>query len=160
MSALWLPAGAQRDNEVARETRLLQAQVYRAAQALEHYNRELQLIDPHLSVVLAKPTTTVEGLKGGYYHLVRQAPGSPAYIKPIEGPNGEWRDLDSSVLDLALEDDLWNDRTQRLRREHAEKREQAKQRDRDRAAQARAAEFDERWRSRNTTTIQVTKDIR
>lgn len=160
MSALWLPPGAQRDSEVARETRLIQAQVERVARSLEHWNRELATIDPYLSVVLAKPETTVDGLRGGYYHLVRQQPGSPAYIKPIEGPNGEWRDLDSSILDIALEDDLWNDRTQRMRREQNEKREAARQRERDRNAQARAAEFNERWHARNTVSIQVPKGVR
>lgn len=162
MPTLWLPK--DREEAMAREAlaeqRQMAEELNRVTGALEHYNRELQKIDPHLRVVLAKPNTTVEGLKPGYYHIVRLRPGTMAYIKPIEDPEtGAWRDLDSSIFDLVAEDDLWNDRVQREKRAKARKALEAKQRQREREAMDRAREFDERWKAANSVQILVPKGV-
>lgn len=140
------------------QNQLLQ-EFYEVSGKLEHFNRELYKIDRYLSVVLAKPNTSVQGLKPNFYHLVRMRPGHLAYIKPIEGPNGEWRDLDSSIFDLVAQDDLWNDRSQREQRQKARRAEDARQRQIIRERQDRAREFDERLKSRLNTSISVPKAV-
>jgi hypothetical protein len=142
-----------------REQAQMVEELYDVTGKLEHFNRELYQIDHHLKVVMAKPNTTVQGLKPGYYHIVRMRPGHLAYIKPIEGPNGEWRDLDSSVFELVAEDDLWNDRLQREQRQKARRAEEARQRQIIRERQARAAEFDERLKHATSTQILVPKSV-
>jgi hypothetical protein len=142
-----------------REQAQLVEEFYDVTGKLEHFNRELYKIDRYLKVVLAKPNTTVQGLKPNFYHLVRLRPGHLAYIKPIEGPNGEWRDLDSSVFDLVAEEDLWNDRTQREMRQKARRAEEARQRQKQREAQDRAREFDERLYHATHVSVRVPKTI-
>lgn len=140
------------ESEIMREQAQLAQELYEVSAKLDHYNRELYLIDRDLSVILAKPVTTVIGLKPNFYHLVRRRHGHAAYIKPVEGPNGEWRDLDSSIFDLVAEDDLWNDRSQREQRQKARRAEAARRRQRDREAMDRAREFDERlWHAMNVS---------
>lgn len=148
------------ESEVMREQSQLALELYEITGKMEYYSRELKQIDPHLSVILAKPNTTVLGLKPNFYHIVRLRPGSPAYIKPVEGPNGEWRDLDSSIFDMVAEEDLWNDRTQRDKREKARKADEARIRQRQREAMDRAREFDERLKSALNTSISVPKAVK
>lgn len=147
------------EDAIAREQRQLQEEMERMAGALNYYNGLLKEIDEHLEVVLAKPNTTVEGLKPGYYHLVRLNPGHPAYIKPVEWDDGSWRDLDSSILDLAVEDDLWNDRLQSERRKLRKEAKRAKERQRQREHEDRAREMDARIKSLNSTQILVPRSI-
>lgn len=162
---LWLPGSyatpASPQSEVMAEQRQLVEELDRQAGALAYWSHELQTIfnDPDVSVVLAKPTTTVQGLKPGYYHIVRVRPGTAAWIQPYEGPDGEWRDLDGGIVEVALKADLWNDRTQRELRKDRERAEAARKRQKDREAQDRAHEFDERLRSATTTTISVPRSL-
>lgn len=138
----------------------MQLELYRIAGALNHYTKELQQIDPHLSVMLAKPRTTVMGLKPGYYHIIRMRPGHPVWIKPVENDDGTWRDLDSRVFEQVAERDMWNDRTQREMKERAKRAEEARQRQITRERMDRAHEFDERWKSVNNLSISVPKAIK
>lgn len=147
------------ESEVMREQEQLARELYEVTARLNHYNRELYQIDPHLSVVLAKPNTTVDGLIPNYYHLVRRRPGHLTYIKPVQWPNGEWRDLDSSVFDLVAEDDLWNDRAQREIRQKQRRAHDARVTQRQREANDRAREFDERLRSAINGSISVPRSI-
>lgn len=152
-----LPRGVE--DEIAREQRQMQDEVERITGTLNYYNRLLHDIDEHLEVVLAKPNTTVEGLKPGYYHLIRLNPGHPAYIKPYEYDDGSWRDLDSGILDAAVEDDLWNDRLQSERRRLRKNAKAAKERQRQREHIDRAREMDARIKSLNSTQISVPRSI-
>ena len=155
-----LPTSAA--SEVAAEQRQMVEELDRTAGALAYWSRELQTIfnDPDVHVMLAKPNTTVVGLKPNYYHIVRVRPGTAAWIQPIEGPDGEWRDLDSSVIDIALKADLWNDRTQRELRKQRETAEKARQAQKRREAMDRAGDFDERLRAANGTMIHVKRSIK
>lgn len=152
-----LPNSAE--SEIHRENRQLQEELELVAGKLAYYTKELQKIDPYLSVVMAKPNATVLGLRPGYYHVVRQRPGSPAWIKVIDHEDGSWRDLDSSVFQLVQEADLWNDRTQREIRRNQERAEAARKRDNQRRGQDRAAEFDDRWKHATNVQISVPRDI-
>lgn len=146
-------------SEVDRENAQMHLEMYAISAKLDHYNKELKQIDQYLSVILAKPKTTVMGLKPNYYHLVRMRPGTLAYIKPIQGPNGEWRDLDSSIFDTVAENDMWNDATQRELNKLQRRAEAARVAQKDREAQDRAREFDERWHSATHVSVSVPRSI-
>src|SRR6266508_3989472 len=105
---LYLPDSArpaEDHSEVDAEQRQMAEEMEDISGRLAHFTRELQNIfnEPYVKVILAKPKTTVIGLKGGYYHIVRIRPGTAAWVQPYEGPDGEWRDLDSGIVDVALQ---------------------------------------------------------
>ena len=148
-------------SEIDMEQRQMVEEMEDISGALDYWSRELQEIfnDPHVKVILAKPHTTVLGLKPNYYHIVRMRPGTAAWIQPIETPDGEWLDLGSHVIDIALKADLWNDRTQRQLRADRERAEAARLRQKQREAQDRAGDFDERLAALNRTQIRVKRSI-
>lgn len=158
MSHIYLPRHL--GNAVEEEQNQIREEVEFLAGRLDYYDKLAREIDEHLRVVMAKPNTTVEGLKGGYYHLVRLRPGHPAYIKPYEHEDGSWRDLDEGILDMAVEDDLWNDQVMRERRRLRKRADEAKERDRQRQSADRAAEIDARIKSLNSTQILVPRSIK
>lgn len=161
MSSLILPASARRpDNEVMREQRQMVEEVTAVTGSLRHYQRLLdEAYDGRLKVMLAKPHTTIEGLKPGYYHLIYDVPGVGTWIEPFQGPNGEWRDLDDGILVLAAESDSWNDRVRRDIAEMKRKERAAEEAARLRERMDRAHEFDERWHNANTTQISVPRSV-
>lgn len=160
MNGLILPASARRpDDEVAREQRQMIEEVESVTGHLRHYQAILDEKYVGLKVMLAKPNTTIEGLKPGYYHLIYDVPGVGTWIEAFEGPNGEWRDLDDGILTLAAESDSWNERVQRDVAEMRRKRAAAKQAELLRARMDRAHEFDERWKSANSTQILVSRSV-
>lgn len=155
---LYLPESArptQADSEVLREQRQMLEELERVTGKMNYFERELADIDPDLHLFMAKPNTTIEGVKPGYYHLAKEVPGVGTYIEPYEGPNGEWRDLDSGILDMARMADTWDDRVRRDIAEMQRKKEADRQAEKLRAGQERAAEFDERWKSHNNVSILV-----
>lgn len=147
------------ESEVMREQSQIEKELYEISDKLEYYNRELYRIDPHLRVIMAKPNASSDGLKPGYYHLVRIRPGHGTYLETWEGPNGEWRDLDSGIFDLVAEHDLWNDRTQREVRQKQKRAREARDRQRAREAQDRADEFDSRLWHATHTSISVPRGV-
>lgn len=158
---LYLPESAkgyaearQADSEISRENRQLLEELEHTAGNLDYYNRELYHIDRGLKVIMAKPNTQHPDLKPGYYHLIRsECETCPTMLKVWEGPDGEWRDLDSSIFEWVKEADMWNDRTQRELRNKARQAEQARQRAQNREAMDRAHDFDERLY--NATHVQI-----
>ena len=161
MPTLWVPESQQqRAAEAANaEQRQMLDELEHVAGKLEYYNQEVKKIDPHLRVVMAKPATTVEGLKPGYYHVVRLRPGHPAYIMPVEGPNGEWRDLDSGIFEQLAREDMWNDRALREQRQKARRAAAARDRQRERERQDRVAEINARLHSLDSTQILVPRSV-
>lgn len=127
---------------------------------LRHYQRILDDQYSGVQVMLAKPNTTIEGLIPGYYHLIYDVPGVGTWIEPYQGPNGEWRDLDDGILTLAAESDTWNDRVRRDIAEQKRKAAVSAKNDRLRARMDRAHEFDERWKSHNSSQILVKRSIK
>ena len=166
MGDLWLPDTARPAtpaapiDEVEYDTQTILEQLTDVSERLEYYNREARKIDEHLRIVLAKPGADLSlGLKPNYYHIVRIRPGHMAYVKPIENPDGTWRDLDSYVFTLIGEDDLWNDRLQREKRQKARRAEEARLRQKDREARERVEHFNERLKSATSTSISVPRGI-
>jgi hypothetical protein len=147
------------EDAITREQTQMQREVEFISHRLNHFNRLIKEIDDYLEIVLAKPNTTVEGLKPNYYHIVRMRPGHPAYIKPYEWDDGSFRDLDSGIIDAAIEDDLWNDQVIAERKRIRRRADDAKARDRARQAADRAAEIDARIKSLNNVSISVPRSI-
>lgn len=127
---------------------------------LTHYQRRLDEQYTGLRVMLAKPTTTIEGLKPGYYHLIYEVPGVGSWIEPYQGPNGEFRELDDGIFVVAAESDSWNDRVRRDIAEQNRKAAASAAADRLRERMDRAHNFDERWKSANSTQILVSRSIK
>lgn len=154
-----LPTSAA--SEIEMEQAQMVQELYDLTGALEHWTRELQHIfdDPNVKVILAKPHTTVVGLKPNYYHIVRMRPGTAAWIQPIETEDGEWLDLGSHVIDIALKADLWNDRTQKELRRQRENAEKARQAQVLRERQDRAREIDERIKHRENVFVSIPRSI-
>lgn len=165
MSQLWSPSATPRaiarrvESEAAREQRQLIEEVSNVTGRLRHYQKRLDETYTNLKVMMAKPNTTIEGLRPGYYHLIYDVPGVGTWIEAYEGPNGEWRDLDDGILVLAAESDGWNDRVRRDIAEQKRKAAAAAEADRLRERMDRAHDFDERWHNANTTQISVSKDV-
>jgi hypothetical protein len=155
MSSLYLPPSA-----VAEEQRQMLDEMEAVAGRLQHYQKRLDETYTGLKVMLAKPNTTIEGLKPGYYHLVFDVPGSGTFIEPYQGPNGEWRDLDDGIFTLAAESDGWNDRVRRDMAKMRAKAEADRKADLLRERMDRAHAFDERWKSANSTQILVSRSIK
>lgn len=150
----------QAESAVARDNAEIIAQVEAEAEKLNYFNYELAKIDPDLKVVMAKPGADHPDIKPGYYHLIRVLPQG-AYIRIIEDPvTGEWRDLDSSIFQIAQEDDLWNDRTQRELAARRKRADEARQKAQQREAMERAHDFDERLHNAMTTQISVPKAVK
>jgi hypothetical protein len=72
---LYLPATARRpDNEVAREQQQMLDEMEAVRGSLKYYQQRLDEQYNGVKVMLAKPHTTIEGLKPGYYHLIYDVP--------------------------------------------------------------------------------------
>ena len=156
-----LPPSAQA--EIERDHRELADNLFAVAAVKADFDRDLRDIDPYLELLKAKDSTTVVGLKAGYWHLVRRQPGHPAYIKPLEwesGPDkGKPRDPGSWIFEAAMLDDLWNDRARKAHKKRLAAAERARERRRERESQDRIDEIGERIRSRNRTQILVRRSI-
>jgi hypothetical protein len=94
---------------------------------LRTWTRDLKAIDPYLEMVKAREDSTLPELKPGYYAVVRHNPGTQPWVHVIEGPNGEFKEPDSSVFDELQRLDAWSDRAARERRRLQERLTQARE---------------------------------
>jgi hypothetical protein len=104
---------------------------------MDDWNRELRQIDPYLELVFAPENATAPGLRPGRYHVLRHNPGAPLSLIPIETPEGEFKEPDSSLLDELRRADLWRDEAVRDRKKRQEALERSERR-------RKAREFEER----------------
>lgn len=125
---------------------------------VKHYTTELKKIDPDLELVKASNTANVAGLRPGYFHVLRK--GMPCTLLVLEGPNGEFREPDSTLFDFVHQQDLWNDRAQGINKERQRKLHEARERQTDRERQARVEEANERIASLNRESISFSPDVK
>lgn len=149
-------------DEVAQDQAEIRSEYQDLQGELAFWTRELRtrLSEPYLKVVKAHDRVG-EGspMKAGYYHVLLESPGHPTTIMPVEYPNGEFRELGSHVYEMMEENDMWNDRNRRAGRERARKMKEAADRQRARESQDRVDNFNERWKSANSTQISVSRNI-
>lgn len=157
MGNLWLPDKATRQQVQARQE--YQAAVLGAADLhakLEKWNYELKKFDMSLQLVKASESAQAQGLKPGYYHIIKDngmgfAPG----IVVHQGPNGEFREPDSGLFRELMEADLWDDRVVRDRERRRKQLEEAEARAKAREAEERRQEFAERWKARTNPGVSM-----
>lgn len=143
VSRLKLPESFLREVEQDRERIIRQVDNVEAVCA--SFNKELKKIDPHLRMVRAKDQTSPSSpLKAGYYHVIRDAPGHPSYVTPLEWADGSYREPGDWVFEHLQHEDLWNDRATKAKRKRDRDLEAARKRQKDRDSLARAREYDER----------------
>ena len=73
-------------------------------------NYELQQMDPHLQVVWIGerfPEGIIPGASPGRWHLRRNPPDGIDSYWPVEGPDGEYRDLGMDLVEKMKAADLW-----------------------------------------------------
>lgn len=128
---------------------------------LDRFNPELRRIDPRLHMVKAHDKVAAGSpMKAGYYHILLDDPAAgTVMIKPLQYDNGEFREPGSWMFEELAKEDMWNDRAMREGRERSRRMREAGERQRQREASERSAEFNERWRSANRTQILVSKSI-
>lgn len=95
----------------------IESQVDAQIEAAQHWNRELKRIDPGLSLVLGKENADDMELRAGYWAIRKVVPGSvDAYIV-LQGPDGQYREPGSWMLEMLQGADMWNDRRRHEREE-------------------------------------------
>jgi len=158
MSQLYLPQSAR--SEIEQDRAAIAMQYYSVKGTLAHYNPMLKRIDERLELVKAHERVA-EGspMKAGYYHILLHAPGHPTTVLPLEYDNGEYREPGSWMFPFLEEQDMWNDRARRASRNRQERIRDAGARERERESQERVAEYNERWKSANSTQILVKRSI-
>lgn len=105
---------------------------------LRTWNRDLKEIDPYLELVKAKPQVTAQGLRPGFWHVIRRNPGAPTCrVLVVETPEGEYKEPDSSLFDELRKNDMWDDRTVRARERRSRLFEEAEVRREERERQER-----------------------
>lgn len=155
---IYLPPGPRA--EIARDRAEIAAQYVRIRGTLDRFNEELRRIDPHLSMVKAHDRVALGSpLKAGYYHVIRESPGHPTTVMPVEHDDGSYKEPDSSVFEMIERNDMWNDRAVRASRNRQRRLRDAADRQRQRDSEERVGNFNERWASANRTQILVKRSI-
>lgn len=119
MSALVLPPIVQYNEERARLTE--------RHDALRWFDAQLRELDPNLSLVKASESAVDRDLTPGYWHIRRSNPiGLDTYMR-VTGPNGEFMEPHSGVLDRLRQADLqrsggWEELLAKVEREENESR--------------------------------------
>lgn len=137
------------------------SQVFEVEYTKALYEDDLKAIDPLLRLVKAQATVTPgNGLKPGYWHLIRDEPGSfVSYVTPLEWPDGSPREPGSWMYEHLAKEDMWSNRSRRVAAERNRKLMEARQREEQREAMDRAGDFDERWKQANRTQILVPRSV-
>lgn len=141
--SLWVPPTAQIDHELDSQLERLG----RRHEWLKYFDRELQAMDPRLSLVKASESATEIGLKPGYWHIRRDNEQTMATYYPLQGEAGEFVEPGSEHLEMMRRNDLTKpenfDRLVRQGEAHLRRIEQ----ERDERAEERRTEFAERYES-------------
>ncbi len=164
---LWTPASARRDPRVTPEAaaavRDWESQVlsmmWQEGGILDHWNRELKLIDPFLRLMQAMPMAYTPGVRPGYYHLVRlrdEAVSSMLWVQPLTGPAGEFVEPTSQMLDILRSHDLQSVAAARARHEADQRAEESKLRAEQRDKEDRIDEMTERFKAATRAHVSMT----
>lgn len=143
------------------ETEVL-ACMHQTGGVLDHWNAELKQIDPNLRLMQAGERANCPGVLAGYYHLVRlREPAKPdmLMVQPLRGPNGEFIEPTSQMLDALRAADLQNERVMRDREAAALREEAAKLRAQMREDDCRRDEGVERFMAASRTQVLMSPDV-
>lgn len=126
---------------------------------MRHWNQELRRIDPYLEVFRARDDARHPSLKPGYWYALRRPPVGLPSLVCHEGPNGEFRDLDSSILQTIREADMWSSERQRDAKKMAERAKKAQEREEEREREARVQEITERLKAKVSPGVFIGKGL-
>ena len=166
MARLWTPPTREHRPVVSREHRegsvahraLVLSMMYETP-ITQHWEPELRKIDDLLRLRQAGERAHAPNVMPGFYHLIRLNNEGPIWVQPLTGPNGEFVELTSVLLDALRACDLQNDRAVRAREEMDRKAAMAKQRDSDPEDEARGQEARERTKALTETQVLVSPDV-
>lgn len=168
---LWTPSTARRaapkvaqptiDRTRAWEQNVL-GQMHATGGVMDHWNPELQKIDRNLFLMQASEHADVAGVIPGFYHLIRlrdSAENTFMMVQPLRGPNDEFVEPSSAMLDALRACDLQNDRVLAdIRKQNARttaSAERAKAND----DEDRLAEGMERFKAVTRTQVLMSPDV-
>lgn len=158
--SLWMPPRVQRELAQERsEYEALIAILTECDDVPDLLNRRVSEIDPNLAVVKAKPTVPWGvPLKPGYFHLVRRNETAPVSVTVIEGPDGEYIEPGSKMLDLIRSRDLWNPQVRADLAAAEEERKRAAQRELERDREEINEEVLERFKAGTQASVSMNQD--
>ena len=127
---------------------------------VERWNGILKEIDPALELVRAPENATHAALKPGYWHVIRHDSGEmPPGVVVHEGPNGEYLDPDSSLLERLRAGDMWSNRSMKAVSDRDRKAQAAAERAREREREERIDEVMDRAKAAWNPGTLIPKDI-
>jgi len=135
--ALILPESA----EVAAWKAEQAEQVESKVREVEHWEAELKRIDPSLSLVVAKPGSEDVQLMPARWHVRKEVPAGPDEYWPLVGPNDEYREPGSWMLEEFKAADLYDPRVHRDKKEAKRKLREARVRAKELEREQRADEM-------------------
>lgn len=143
MTSLWVPPTAQIDHELDSQLERLG----RRHEWLKYFDRELQAMDPRLSLVKASESATEPGLKPGYWHIKRDNEQTMATYYPLQGHDGEFVEPGSEHLEMMRRNDLTKPENFKRLVEQGEAHLRRIEEQRKERAEERQTEFAERFES-------------
>ncbi len=158
---LWLPQSevARAQDERRRYIAGLVQQRELHGQIAE-WNRIVKEIDPALEVIKAPENATHPSLKPGYWHVIRHGGSeAPPAIIPHEGPDGEYRDLDSSLLERLRKGDMWSARSMKAMTDRNKKAQRAAERARETERERRVDEVFDRYKAKFNPGVLIKNGI-
>lgn len=161
MGSLWVPPKVDRKlkEESNAYTASVESMVDRFRGILSEYTARLKEIDPHLELIFARPNAAAAGLVPGRYHVMRHNPGAPPSLMVVEGPNGEFIEPGSRLLDEVRAKDMWSPEAVRDRERARARREYEREMERQRETELRQQELLERWRAATQTSISMHRTV-
>ena len=154
----WIPDSTARQYQDLRQQygAELGAMLESGSAVTEEWNRVLYQIDPDLRLVKATEHAHFPGLTAGLYHVLRRNPLGAPTLLAVSGPNGEFKEPDSSLLDALRKQDLWNDRVSRDRSRALEELDRQKARRMQFEKEERQDEIAERWKAASNPGVSFT----
>lgn len=157
MTDLWLPPRVSK--EYRESTQRLHAdlreQFWFRGPVAAAWNPELQKLDPYLRLGQAKEGASHAGVIPGYWHLLRLNPSAPWSVMPLQGPQGEFVEPTSRMLETLRANDLQNARVVADRERADRLAELAREREQQNAHEERVGEMSERWRAVTETSVSM-----
>ncbi len=170
-TALWTPSTARRaDPKVARplidRTRAWEENVLSQMQdtggIMDHWNPELKKIDRNLRLMHASEHADVAGVIPGFYHLIRlrdPAENTFMMVQPLRGPDDEFIEPSSAMLQGLRACDLQNDRVLADIRKQNARATASAERAKANEHEERQAEGIERFKAVSRTQVLMSPDV-
>ena len=155
--ALWVPPSEQARQLDDRRRYIASVVEQRQFHAqIKGWNEKLQAIDPKLELVKAPDNAKHPALRPGFWHVLRHAGSEvPPAIMVHEGPDGEYREPDSGMLEALRKGDMWSERSQKAMRERGKKAARAAELEEQREKEERVDRVMDMYRHKYVTKVAI-----